>query len=183
MIFEGLDRIKRDAVLNTIILMIMGIVLLIIPSSLLPFINDVLGFSLLVVAVLIILKFLTGNKALIQYIFLTLGLLLGLLGVSLWIFEQLLEYLLFWMVFGLPIIGGLYGIYHAVIFARRSSRKGWWILVVLSFMLIACGGFGFYNPLVSSSDGIMRIIGGTLMFTACINGLSLIWLWPIQNIK
>lgn len=37
MIFEGLDRIKRNVIMSTIVLMIAGNLLLVIPDDLLPY--------------------------------------------------------------------------------------------------------------------------------------------------
>lgn len=183
MLFEGLDRIKRSAIMTTIILMIVGNILLVLPESILPFFNEVMGFALLVVAVVSAFQFLSSRRALIHYIYLTLGLLCGVLGICLLVFEGLLTRILIWMVCVFPILSGLYGIYHALVFARRSGQKGWWTLIVLSFALIVFGGFVFYNPWMESTVGTMRIIGGTLMYTALVSGLRLIWLWPVHNQK
>ncbi len=181
MLFEGLDRIKRSAIMTTITLMIAGNVLLVLPESILPFFGEIMGFALLVVAVVSIFHYLASKKALIHYIYLTLGLLFGLLGICLLVFEGLLTRILVWLVCVFPILGGLYGIFHAFVFARRSGRKGWWILIVLSLALIVFGGFVFYNPWMESTVGTMRIIGGTLMYTAIVSGLRLIWIWPVQK--
>ncbi|MCR5295368.1 MAG: DUF308 domain-containing protein [Lachnospiraceae bacterium] len=181
MLFEGLDRIKRSAIMSTIILMIAGNILLMLPSDILPFFNEIMGFALLVTAVLSIFHYLASKKALIHYVYLTIGLLAGMLGLCLLIFEGLLTAILLWMVCIFPILSGLYGIYHALVFARRSGRRGWWILIVLSAALIVFGGFVFYNPWMDSTEGTMRIIGGTMMYTAIISGLRLVWLWPIKK--
>lgn len=181
MIFESLDRMKRTAVMTTIILMIAGNMLLVLPDNILPRCNEIAGFALLVYAVLSVFNFLSSKKALIHYIHLTLGLICGMLGVFFFVFEGLLTVLLIWMVGLIPIIFGLYGIYHALVFARRSGRKGWSILIVMSLALIIFGGFAFIHPWVTSTAGHLRIVGGTLMYSAVISALRLIWLWPIQN--
>ena len=181
MLFEGLDRLKRSAILSTIILMITGNILLVLPDSVLPFINELLGFALLVVSVVSIFNYLASKKALIHYIYLSIGLFCGMIGICFLVFEGLLTQLLIWMVCVFPVISGLYGIYHALMFARRSGRKGWWILIALSLALIVFGGFVFYNPWMDSTTGTMRIIGGTMMYTAIVSGLRLIWLWPVQK--
>ncbi len=183
MLFEGLDRIKRSAIMTTIILMITGNILLILPESILPLFNHVVGFALTVFSVVSVFHFLSSKKALIHYIYLALGLLGGLLGLIFLVFQDVFNQILVWLVCVLPIIMGLYGIYHALVFARRSGRKGWWILIVLSVILIVFGGFIFYNPWFDSTDGRMRVIGGTLMYTAVVSALRLIWLWPVQKEK
>lgn len=181
MLFEGLDRLKRNALLSAIILMIAGHMLLAMPSEILVYFNELAGFGLLVYAVLSIFNFLSSKKALIHYIYLTIGLLGGMLGFFFLIFDNLMVNIMIWMVCVFPVISGIYGIYHAFMFARRSGRKGWWILVILSAALIVFGGFVFYNPWVTSTEGTMRIIGATMMYTSILSCLSFIWLWPIKK--
>lgn len=183
MLFEGLDRFKRSAVMTTIILMIAGNILLVLPDSILPYFNELAGFALLVAALVSIFQFLSSRKALIHYISLTVGLICGMLGLFFLVFEDLLTRILIWLVCVFPIVGGLYGIYHALMFARRSGRRGWWILIVMSLALVAFGGFVFYNPWFDSTLARMRVIGATLMYTSVVSGLRLIWLWPIKKSK
>jgi len=41
----------------------------------------------------------------------------------------------------------------------------------------------FAHPWVTSTAGRLRVVGGTLMYSAVVSGLRLIWLWPIQNVE
>ncbi|MCR5404066.1 MAG: DUF308 domain-containing protein [Butyrivibrio sp.] len=181
MIFESLDRMKRSAIMTTIVLMVAGNVLMVLPNSILPLLNHLIGFLLLVYAALSVFHFMSSKKALIHYINLTIGLFGGLVGIVFLSLEEAFMNIMIALVCILPILLGLFGIYHAFAFARRSGRRGWWILVVLSSALVAFGGFIFYNPWVGSTVGTIRLIGGTLMYTAMVSALSLIWLWPIQK--
>ncbi len=181
MLFEGLDRIKRSAVMTTIILMVTGNTLLILPENILPLFNHAIGFMLLVYSVVSVFNFLSSRKALIHYIYLTIGLLGGLLGIIFLVFQDAFNRILIWLVCLLPVFVGIYGIYHALMFARRSGRKGWWILIILSLVLIVFGGFIYYNPWFDSDIGRMRIVGGTLMYSAIVSALRLIWLWPVRK--
>ncbi len=181
MLFEGLDRIKRRAIMTTIILMITGNVLMILPESILPLLNQAIGFVLLVFSVVSVFHYLSSKKALIHYIRLAVGLLGGLLGIMFIVFRNAFNQILIWLVCALPILIGLYGIWHALIYARRSGRRGWWVLIVLSAVLIIFGGFIFYNPWFDSTVSRMRIVGGTLMYTAVVSVLRLIWLWPVRK--
>lgn len=181
MLFEGLDRIKRSAIQTSIILMIAGNILQVLPADILPLFNQVIGFALMVYSVLSVFHFLSSKRALIHYIHLTLGLFAGLLGIIFLTFQDLFISTLIGLVCVFPIFSGIYGIYHAMMFARRSGRKGWWILIVLSLALIVFGGFIFYNPWTDTTVGTLRIIGGTMMYTSIVSGLRLIWLWPIKR--
>ena len=55
MLFEELDKIKRDAVMMTIVLMFIGLLLLLIPEVYILFLEGTLGFTLLVAAALSVL--------------------------------------------------------------------------------------------------------------------------------
>ncbi len=181
MVFEGLDRIKRSALQTSIVLMLFGNTLLILPTDILPMLNQVFGFVLLVYAVLCIFHFLASKKALIHYIYLTIGLFGGMLGIMFLAMQEIFISIMIVFVCLFPILSGVYGIYHALVFARRSGRRGWWILIVLSAILIVFGGFIFYNPWITSNVGTLRTIGGTMTYTSIVSVLRLIWLWPIKR--
>ena len=181
MLFQGLDKLKRSAIMTSIILMFIGNILLVLPEGALTFLGGAVGFSLLVVSVVAILNFIGSPKALIHYILLAIGLFSGLLGIIFLVFESFLADCLFWLVGLLPIFGGAYGVYHALTFARRSGRRGWWILIVLSVFLIVFGGFIFYNPWMESPQAVMQVIGGTMMYSAFLSALRLIWIWPVHS--
>ena len=76
---------------------------------------------------------------------------------------------------------GVAGIAQALILARRSKRRGWWILIILSSLLLIFGILVFINPLLVTPKAIMEIIGATLIYSAAVSLLSLIWIWPIHK--
>ena len=181
MLFKELDKLKRNAVMTSIILIFIGLVLLILPEEYISFLGQAVGFVLLVVFADAILNFIGSKKALIHYIHLAFGLLAGVCGIALFAFENTLISSLPWLIGVLPIIGGFYGVYHALAFARHSGRKGWWVLVILSGLLILFGVCIFFNPWKDNSYAMIKVIGGTLMFSAIVSALRLIWLWPVRN--
>ena len=183
MLFDELDKLKRSAIMTSIVLMFIGVLLLIIPLTIFDLFNNLLGFALIVTFVVIALDFLTSKKAIINYIIFVFGMILGTLGFVLLIFEAFLISILYILVGLIPIIGGLYGVVHALLFARTSGKKGWWILIILGLVLIAFGVVQFINPWNDTTEGIVKVIGGTLMATSLISGLRLFWLWPIQSSK
>lgn len=183
MLFNELDKLKRSAIMSSIILMFVGALLLILPITILDLFNNLLGFACLVTFVVILLIFISSKKALINFIKLFIGLLFGILGFILLVFDYFLITTLGLLVGLIPIISGVYGIVHAILFARVSGRKGWWLLIILSVLLIGFGVFQFWNPWMTSSEGMIKVIGGTLMATSVISALRLIWIWPIQNNK
>ena len=66
MLFHGLDKLKRSAIMTTIILMFIGNILLVLPEGALTFLGGAVGFVLLVVSVVMILNFIGSPKALIH---------------------------------------------------------------------------------------------------------------------
>ena len=182
MLFKGLDKLKRDAIMAAIILMIIGILFLIVPQTYLNFVGNVMGFAFLVVCAIAIFDFVGSNKALIHYIKLALGLLIGLFGITFFIFEELFITILSSRLVGiLPVVLGLIEMFYAVVFARRSDRGGWWVLIILSSLLIAAGILVFVLPFMSGIRIMLYVIGGSLLYSALVSLLSLIWIWPMHK--
>ncbi|MBQ8927575.1 MAG: hypothetical protein IJ055_04770 [Oscillospiraceae bacterium] len=114
MLFNELDKLKRSAIMTTIVLMFIGHILLVIPESYIPVIGGALGFGLLVTACIVLFHFIGSKKALIHYIELTLGMFARLLGVLIYVFDDLILRMLSVLVTVVPILFGLSGIYHAL---------------------------------------------------------------------
>ena len=182
MLFKGLDKLKRDAIMAAIILMIIGILFLIVPQTYLDIAGNVIGFALLVICAIAIFDFVGSTKALIHYIKLALGLLIGLFGITFFIFEELFITILSSRLVGiLPVALGLIEAFYAFVFARRSNRGGWWVLIILSAVLIASGILVFVLPFMSGIRIMLYVIGGSLLYSALVSLLSLIWIWPMHK--
>lgn len=126
MLFNSLNNLKRSMIMMIICLSFAGLTMFVVPTSYIPALGKILGFFFLVLSILKILDFVSSKKAMINYIGLTLGLLAGLFGILLFSIDGLFLTLLNWLTGTLPIILGIVGLYHALAFARRSGRKGWW---------------------------------------------------------
>ena len=126
MLFNSLNNLKRSMIMMIICLSFAGLTMFVVPTSYIPALGKILGFFFLVLSILKILDFVSSKKAMINYIGLTLGLLAGLFGILLFSIDGLFLSLLNWLTGTLPIILGIVGLYHALAFARRSGRKGWW---------------------------------------------------------
>ena len=181
MLFQSLDKIKRSVLMSTVVLMFIGAVLLMLPEGYFSFLNFLTGFALSIVLALSVFSFIGERKTLMSYIKLTLGLLAGAWALAFFLFEGLLLSLLSWAVGVLPILLGVYGVCHAILFARRSGLKAWWILIVLSALLVVFGGFIFWNPWTDSTEAFVKIVGGTLLYSAGVSAVRLIWIWPIRT--
>ena len=181
MLFKSLDKFKRTMVMMIIFLMFTGLTLFVVPVSYVPMLGKALGFCFLVFSILRILEFISSNKALIHYIRLFIGLLLGLAGILLFAIDNLFLSLLNWLVGTLPILLGAYGLYHAFAFARRSGRKGWGVFVLLNGLLLLFGTILFWNPWTDDPRKVLYVIGGTLFYSAAVYAASLFWIWPFRQ--
>ena len=87
-------------------------------------------------------------------------------------------------LFGFVLVqDGLFTLLNALLFARRSNRKGWWMLIVFAIVLMTLGILIFLNPWWDSPTLLMKIIGGALLFSAFVSTLRFIWVWPFNNGK
>ena len=164
-----------------ICLLFAGLTMFVIPVSYIPILGKVLGFGFLVLAILKILDFISSKKAMINYIGLSLGLLAGFFGILLFSFDGLFLVLLNWLTGTLPILLGGVGLYNALTYARRSGRKGWWMLIILSCLLLLFGTILFVNPWADDPRAVLQVIGGTLFYSAVVYVISLFWIWPFQQ--
>ena len=181
MLFQSLDKIKRDSIMMTIVLIFLGIFMLLIPESYIPITVQALGYGLLVELILSVFRFIGSKKILINYIRLSIGLLLGTIGFAILVFDGLFLYFFHWLVGTLPILMGGYGIFHAVTYARKSGRKNWWVMIILSLALFVFGGITFWNPWVDDIHSLMQVTGGVLLAAAFVSALQIVWIWPIHQ--
>ena len=181
MLFNSLDKFKRKMVMLIVLLMFAGLMMFVVPVSYVPLLGKALGFIFLVLSILQVLEFISSNKALIHYIRLFVGLLAGMAGVLLFSADGLFLTLLNWLVGTLPILLGFVGLYNALFFARRSGRKGWWVLIILNCLLLAFGTVLFINPWADDPRAVLMVIGGTLFYSALVYLISLFWIWPFRQ--
>ena len=181
MLFNTLDTLKRKMVMVIIFFLFMGLTMFSIPVSYIPILGKACGFCLLSLSILKILEFLSSKKGLIHYIGLSLGLFAGLAGISFFAIDGLFLGLLNWLTGTLPILLGALSLYFALTYLRRSQRKGWWVFVVLSCLLLAFGTILFVNPWASDERSVLWVIGGTLFYSAAVYIICLFWIWPFQQ--
>ena len=183
MLFQTLDKLKRQSILATIIMMALSVFMLICPESYVNTLVVTVGYGMIIFAMVEMLEFIASKKALIHYIIFTGALFIAVLGLFILIYNQDLLKALGWL-FGFVLVSdGLFSLLNALLFVRRSNRKGWWILIVLAVVLMALGVLIFLNPWWDSPALLTKIIGGALLFSAFASALRLIWVWPFKNGK
>ena len=135
------------------------------------------------IAIVLTLKFLSGNKSLMEYLKFTGALILGIVGIAALMYRSDMMRVLAWLFGFLLVVDGGRTLFHSLTYARRSQRKGWWVLTILSVLLIITGILIFVNPFWNSADMLMKIIGCAVFFSAIVSGIRLIWTWPVRNAK
>ena len=180
MAFEALDRIKRNAIFTAILLMALGIILLICPASYGPTLLLGFGFTLAVVAIVMMLGFFSSKKSLMDYIKFTGAIAILIAGICVLIYREN-TLLVLALSFGVMLIlDGARTLVHSFTYARRARRKAWWVLTILSVLVMGVGIMLFANPLIYNGDSLFIWIGLALLFASTVSIFRLIWTWPIK---
>ena len=181
MLFEELGKIKRSTIMTAILAAVTALVMIMCPPAYMDAFVAVLGYVLIILATVWILQFISGKKSLINYCYLTGALLTALLGIGVLVFSEDMM-LIISIVFGLVlIIDGIVSMTNAFVYARRAQRKGWWVLIVLSLLLLAAGLIVMINPWWKEPAELFDVVGFTLLFSALVSTIRLFLLWPIRN--
>ena len=181
MLFEELGKIKRSTIMAAILTAAAAIVMIICPMEYMDALVSVLGYGMIVLATVWILQFISGKKSLIHYIYLTGSLIVALLGISVLAFSESIVQLIS-VIFGLVLIlDGIISIVNAYVYARRAQRKGWWVLILLSLLLIAAGIVILANPWWNDPAKLFDMIGCALLFSSLVSIIRLFMIWPIRN--
>ena len=183
MLFDSLDKLRRNSIMSAILLVVLGVVIIVCPAIHIPLFIQLLGYTLIVIAIVMILNFFSGNKSLMEYVKFTGALILGIAGILALVFQDDMMRVLAWVSGFLLILDGARTMFHAFTYARRSQRKGWWVLAILSLLLIVAGVVVLVNPWWGTPEMLMKVIGCAVFFSAIISAIRLIWTWPLRNAK
>ncbi|MBP0974397.1 MAG: DUF308 domain-containing protein [Oscillospiraceae bacterium] len=181
MLFESLDKLKRNSIMSAILLMTLGAIILICPQAYVGLLALVGGYTLVVVSIVMILNFLSGNKSLMEYMKFCCALIVGFVGMSVLVFRGDIMRALAWIFGLLLLLDGGRTLFHSFTYARRSQRKGWWVLAILSVLLMVTGIIVFLNPYWDTPAMLMKVIGCAIFFSSIVNAVRLIWTWPLKN--
>jgi uncharacterized membrane protein HdeD (DUF308 family) len=181
MLFQEIGKLKRSSIMTSIILMGFGLLMIICPKQYVNALVATLGYGMLVLAMVMVLDFISGKKVLMSYISFTGALLMALLGVAIVAFETDVVKVV-GLIFGVVLLGdGIVGIVNAWMYVRRAGRQGWWVLIVLNALMILCGLIVLVNPWWSEPTMLFDVIGGMLLFSSIVSIVRLFWLWPIRE--
>ena len=183
MLFDSLDKLKRSSIMSAILLVVLGVVIIVCPVTYIPLFIQLLGYTLIVIAIVMILNFFSGNRSLMEYVKFTGALILGIAGILALVYQDNVMRVLAWVSGFLLVLDGARTMFHAFTYARRSQRKGWWVLAILSLLLIVAGIVVLVNPWWDTPEMLMKVIGCAVFFSAIISAIRLIWTWPLRNAK
>ena len=187
MLFQELGKMKRSWIMTSIIMIAIGIEMILCPVRYLGLLIAALGYVLLVMATVMVLDFLSSKKVLINYIYLTGGLFIGLLGLFVLTARKDVLPLLS-LLFGLGlIVEGFNSLFNSFIYARKAGRGAWWILAILSVLTIVFGGILLFNAFrvsasLSSLVVLKQVIGSMLLFSSLVNIIRVILTWPFRTV-
>ena len=180
MLFQELGKLKRSSIMTSIIMMAVGILMIMCPEQYVNSLVSVLGYGMLIYAAVVALNFITGKRALMNYIYLTGALCMALVGIAILVFNSDVVRVI-GLVFGIWLVGtGLIDLVNATLYARRAGREGWWVLAVLSVLLIVCGLVVLINPWWSEPTKLFDVIGVMLLFSSVVSIVRTVFNWPIK---
>lgn len=183
MLFESLDKLRTNSILSAILLAALGMVILICPESHIPVLTLMLGYLLIILALIMLLNFLSARKSLMEYIKFVGALIVLIGGICVLVYQGHISKVLAILFGVLLILDGGRTVFHSLTYSRRSHRKGWWILMILSFLMIMAGIIVLCNPWWDTPAKLSKVIGCAVLFSAFVSGLRLIWTWPLKQSK
>lgn len=107
MLFDSLDKLKRNSILSAILLIFLGAIIIICPQSYIPALTLAFGYILVIIAIILVLGFLSSKKSLMDYIKFTGSLILGLVGVAVLAYRSDVMRVLAWLFAFLLILAGI----------------------------------------------------------------------------
>lgn len=181
MLFQELSKLRLTSIMTSIVLVAAGILLMIWPDRYVVALINAIGAVLIVIATVMVMDFLSSNKSLIQFVLLSAALVIGIAGTAVLLFDIDVLNVLSWLFGVILIVDGVNSLLIAFVFARRSGRKGWGILVPLSLLLVACGVILVINPWWKETGILMKVIGLMILLSSLVSIMRTIWVWPIKS--
>ena len=187
MLLDALSRIKRHSILIAVLMVALGTIMLICPEEYITTMVVLFGYIMIIYAIEQTLEFISSNNTVRDIISFIIALIVGMVGLSVLLFHEDVLSTLSWIFGLLLILDGLSSVYYGFTFARRSRRKGWLMFVILAFMLVAFGALlivgeiNFREGVFNTPMYLMKMIGSAVLFSAIVNALRLIWIWPVND--
>lgn len=181
MILQEIQKIKQTTIIYAIVLAAIGILMILCPDEYVGILIMILGNGILITACVMGMDFFAGKRELKDYIMLIAAMFLGIMGLCTVFFQGAILKVVA-VLFGVLLIAdGLHTLVHALVYARRAGRKGWWILIILSLALMLFGGIIFTNPWWDTPHKLFEVIGGTMLLGSLTGLVRLFLIWPLKD--
>ena len=181
MLLDVLDKIKQQTIITSILLMILGLLMIVIPEQYDGILINILGYIVIILGAVMVWDFIASEKKLVNWILFIFAQLLIFLGVFVLVLGNDTMTVLS-VLFGiLLIVDGFHSAMHAWMYARRSGKKMWGLLLLISILLMVAGLTILNNPWWKTAHSLMKVIGGTLLFAAAAGIFRLVMVWPIRK--
>lgn len=182
MLFQELGKMKRTWIMTALILIAVGIVMIMCPVRYMGMMISALGYVLLVWATVMCLNYLASKKTLMNYVTLSAGLFVGLLGMFVLVHRREVLPILS-LLFGLFLVfEGLSDLFNAFVYARRAGQAAWWFLAVLAILTIGFGVVLLTNPWWDTPAALKQVIGGMMLFASAVSIVRTIMTWPFKSV-
>ena len=182
MLFQELGKMKRTWIMNSIIMIAIGVLLIMCPVRYMGMVVSALGYLLLVGATVMALDFLSSKKALINYVSLTVALIIALLGLFVMVNRGDVLPMLS-LIFGLVmVVTGIYDFFNAFVYTRRAGQTAWGLLAVLAVLTIVFGIVLLINPWWETPVKLKTAIGVMLLFSSVVSIIRVVITWPFKSV-
>ncbi len=181
MLFQSLNKVKRSSIVISMTLMALGLMMMICPERYISSLIDALGYVAIITAAVMVLDYLNSPRVLMNTVLLGCAMIIGLLGLSILVFDDYILKILGWMFGVLLVLQGVELFYSALMYVRPSGRSGWWLLAIMAVVLLTVGVLIFLNPWWDTPRALLKVIGATLLFDAAVGMLRLAFIWPIKG--
>ena len=106
MLFDSLDKLKRNSIMSAILLIALGAIIIICPAAYIGSLTLVFGYTLVIVSIVMILNFFSEKKSLMEYLKFSGALILGIVGLCSLFFRNDVMSVLAWLFGFLLILDG-----------------------------------------------------------------------------
>ena len=151
-----LKSIRNSLILSSLLYIVLGVVLLVMPELSLGFACLLIGGAVLVYGVVRLVAYLRGGEN-ADKLDLVLGILLILLGLCLLIWIRFLLALVP-MVLGIYILVDSLGSIKRSLDMKALGFSRWWISCLVAVVLAVCGLVMIFNPF-GTIEGVVMFIG------------------------
>ena len=183
MLFQAFGKIKQTTIMITHILIAVGVIMLLCPAEYVSSLVAATGYILLVLASVMVFDFIGSRKKTSDYISFSVALVFILAGIAILVFKDDVP-LVISIVYGiLSVLDGVHSAFYSIIFARRSGKNGWPLLLVLAIIQIVVGFIIIFNPWWSTPGALIRVIGCAILLSALVAICRVIIIWPFRKEK